>query len=242
MSAEQNVSGFTEGLLGSKEGETREIPVAFPAEHPQKDLAGKSVTFKTTVTALKEKVLPRLDDDFAKDVGATDLATLRENVRRELETNRRRTERKDLEKQVIDELLQRNVFEVPASQVRDRAHQLTQQLRQFLKERGANDSDWAANEAKMLEKNRPEAERQVRLSYILGQILESEKLTVPDADVEAHIQKILGGSPAAQRKEIEEWMASRRENVRAQMREERLFDFLITNGKMTEGSPSATPS
>lgn len=238
LGATQNVEGFSEGLLGAKDGDVREIPVKFPAEHPQKDLAGKTVTFKTTVTAIKEKVLPALDDEFAKDEGAKDLAEIKDRFRKELEEGARRTEREDLEKQVVEGLLQRNPFEVPASQVEERAKQLTEHLKKYLLERGAAVTDWAANEEKMREKNRPEAERQVRLSYILGKILESENVAVPDADVDAHIQKILDGARPDQRADVQKWMDSRRENIRGQMREERLFDSLIQNAKVTE-APAA---
>ena len=234
MGAAQNVEGFTEGLLGAQDGESWEIPVKFPAEHPQKDLAGKTVTFKTTVTAIKEKVLPALDDEFAKDEGAKDLAEIKDRFRKELEAGARRAEREDLEKQVVEELLKRNPFDVPASQVEERAKQLTEHLKKYLLERGAAVTDWAANEEKMVEKNRPEAERQVRLSYILGTILDNEKIAVPDADVDAHIQKILDGARPDQRADVQKWMDARRENIRGQMREERLFDLLIQNAKVTE--------
>ena len=99
-------------------------------------------------------------------------------------------------------------------------------------------ADWEANEAKMVEKNRPEAERQVRTSYILGKILEKEELAVSDAEVDAKIKTILDSSPAGQRADIESWTQSRRENIRSQMREEKLFDFLIQNGKVTDVTPS----
>ncbi|MBK8869579.1 MAG: trigger factor [Elusimicrobia bacterium] len=238
MGAAQNVEGFTEGLLGAKDGETREIAVKFPVEHPQKDLAGKTLTFKTTVTAIKEKVSPTLDDDFAKDVGATDLVDLKERIRKEIETGLFRQQRDDLEKQVIEGLLAANGFEVPSSQVEERAKGLTEHLKKFLMERGAAMADWEANEAKMVDKNRPEAERQVRTSYILGKILEKENILVPDTDVDSKIKSIVDASPVGQRAEVESWSQSRRENIRSQMREEKLFDFLIQNAKVTDVTPS----
>ncbi len=238
MAAAQNVEGFTEGLLGAKDGETREIPVKFPAEHPQKDLAGKTVTFKTTVTAIKEKVLPAMDDELAKDVGAADLAELKDRIRKDLEKQRAHQQREDLEKQVIEGLLTRNTFEVPPSQVEKRAKELTEHLKRFLMDRGAGMADWESNEPKMVEKNRPEAERQVRTSYILGKILDIEKLGVSDEEVDAKVKSIVESSPVAQRAEVESWTQSRRENIRGQMREEKLFDFLIQNANVTVATPS----
>ena len=139
---------------------------------------------------------------------------------------------------MVEGLLQRNPFEVPASQVEERAKQLTEHLKKYLLERGAAVTDWAANEEKMREKNPPEAERKVRLSYILGKILETENVAVADADVDAHIQKILDGARPDQRADVQKWMDARRENIRGQMREERLFDELIRNAKVSD-APAA---
>ncbi|MBL8023325.1 MAG: trigger factor [Elusimicrobia bacterium] len=242
MGATQNVEGFTEGLLGAKDGDVKEIPVRFPEEHPQKTLAGKTVTFKATVTALKEKEVPAIDDELAKDAGAKDLAEIKERFRSELQEGRRRAEREDLEKQIIESVLQRHVFAVPPTQVEERAKQLTEHLKKYLMERGAAVTDWEANEEKMREKNRPEAERQVRLSYILGNILETENIRVPEADVDAHIQKIIEGARPDQRTDVETWMKSRRDSIQSQMREERLFDFLISNATVTETVVDEKPS
>lgn len=234
MSAAQNVKGFSEGLIGAKDGETREIPVEFPENHPQKTLAGKTVQFKVTVTAIKEKSIPPLDDDFAKDVGAASLDELKTKIRKDLEATQTRAQRQDLEKQLIDGLLQRNLFSVPASQVEERTKHLTEQLKHFLREQGASEEEWKTNQDKMLERNRPEAERQVRLSYILGKIIEEEKLTVSDSDVEVQVRKIVDSIAPERRSDAEKWMDGRRDTLRAQLREERLFDFLIQNAKVTE--------
>lgn len=234
MSASQSVAGFTEGLLGAKDGETREFPVTFPADHPQKKLAGKTLQFKVTVTAVKEKESPALDDDFAKDVGATDLADLRAKVRKEIELARTRSARQDLEKQVIDELLKRHVFDVPPSQVTERANQLTEQLKRYLSERGASEEEWKANEASLTERNRPEAERQVRLSYVLARILEIEKIAVSDQDIETQVRRVLDAFGGDRHADAQKWMNERRESIRAQLREERLFDLLIQNANVTE--------
>jgi hypothetical protein len=77
------------------------------------------------------------------------------------------------------------------------------------------------------------------LSYILGKILETENVAVPDADVDAHIQKIWRGLGRTRRADVQKWMDSRGAlYIRSQMREERLFDFLIQNAKVTE-TPAA---
>ena len=71
------IKEIDEGLRGMSPGETREVPVTFPETHRQKELAGKVGSFRLTLTALQEKVLPELDDEFAKDTGAESLEALK---------------------------------------------------------------------------------------------------------------------------------------------------------------------
>ncbi len=78
------------------------------------------------------------------------------------------------------------------------------------------------------------AERQVRLSYLLSRIAEMEKINVEETDVDAQIRKIVDGARPEQRTDVENWMKGRRDTLRAQLREERLFDFLIQQAKVTE--------
>jgi len=232
MSAPQTIEGFTAGLLGASDGETRDVTVTFPAEHPQKELAGKPVVFRVKVTAIKEKVVPPIDDEFAKDLGTTDLADLRQKIREDFALGKKKEQRQDLQKQVTDELLRRHSFAVPPTQVKERAKELTDRLKKMLMERGANVSDWEANESKMLEKNRPEAERQVRLSYVLNKIIETEKITVTDADVTKRVDELVNGSRPEQQKSVREFLEKQTDTLSAQIQEERLFDFLIENAQV----------
>jgi trigger factor len=233
MSAPQALAGFTEGVKGAKVGETREVPVLFPAEHPKKELAGKQVVFRVTVTQIKDKQVPALDDEFAKDVGTNDLADLKDRLRKSMEHERSRAERQRLEKEVSDRLLEAHAFDVPPSMVEERARHLTANLKQYLSRQGASEEDWKANEAKMLERNRAEAERSIRLSYLLTAIADKEKIEVSDAEVDELLRKSVESVEPARRKEMEKWMSGRRDEVRAQLKEEKIFTLLIEGAKAT---------
>src|SRR5262249_20134511 len=74
-----------EGILGMQPGDEKDIDVTFPETHSRKELAGKTATLKVRVTGLQEKVLPALDDEFAKDVGSESLDALRASIRADLE-------------------------------------------------------------------------------------------------------------------------------------------------------------
>jgi trigger factor len=215
-------------------GETREISVSFPADHFNKDLAGKAAQFKATVTAVKEKQLPAKDDEFAKDIGCENLEDLKGRIRRNLETEFARNVRRETEKQISDALLEANVFDVPPSLVTERAKDLTKHLKEYLVRQGASEEEWKANEEKMTERNKAEAERQVRLSYLLTWVRDAEKIEASDPEVDEAIEKAAEASEAARRDQMRKWMKSRRDSIRAQLVEEKIFTFLIENAKVTE--------
>jgi trigger factor len=218
MAAPQSLAGFNDGLKGMKKDESRDIPVAVPADHPNKALAGKSVLFKVVVKDIKEKRLPSADDEFAKDLGLESLAQLKDRLKENLAAENARKEREDQEKQIIEGLLERHPFDVPASQVEERAKALTERLKGFLTAQGASPADWAANESKMTERNRPEAEKQVRLSYLLLAIAEKENIQSTDADVDAAMEKAVKTAAPGKADEARKWFEERRPGLRAQIR------------------------
>ena len=238
VSAPQSLAGFNEALKGMKKGETKDAVIPFPAENPNKALAGKDVLFKITVKDIKEKKLPAADDEFAKDLGLESLAQLQDNLKKNLVGERAREEQQEIEKQLIDGLLANHPFDVPPSLVEERAERLTERLKEFLVRQGASAADWGANEGKMKERNRPEAEKQVRLSYLLIAIAEKEAIDATDADVEESIRKAAADVSADKVEELKKWYEERRDNLRAQLKEEKIFKFLLDNAKVTEPTAS----
>jgi trigger factor len=234
VAAPQSITGFNEGLKGMKKGETKDVPIQFPADHPNKALAGKPVIFKVTVKDIKEKQLPAADDEFAKDLGMASLTELKDRLRQNLQAERTREERQEVEKQIIDGLLANHAFEVPPSLVQERAQRLTERLKEFMVRQGASEADWTANEPKMRERNMPEAEKQVRLSYLLTTIAEKESIEAADAEVDEAVRKAAEEVSADRVEELKKWYEERRENLRAQLKEEKIFKFLLDNARVTE--------
>ena len=109
---------FENELLGASKGEEKEIQVSFPPDYGNKNLAGKKATFRVAVKDIKEKVLPELNDEFAKNLGKFEsLEDLRAAVRQELESSKRKRRDDEVWVQISDELLKRNPFEVPKGMV-----------------------------------------------------------------------------------------------------------------------------
>ncbi len=234
MAAPQTIAGFTDGIKGAKTGETRSVTVTFPADYPKKDLQGKAAVFQITVTDIKEKRLPDANDDFAKDLGLTDLADLRNRIKMNLEMEFQKTSRQDMENQISDQLVTKNEFDLPPTLVKEQTEYLNQRLKSYLTQQGASEVDWKANEGKMSEKNKPEAERHLRLSYVLSAIARDEKLNVTEAEVEDVIKKSIESVEPARRGGMQKYMESRRESVHSQLIEEKVYNWIIEQAKVQE--------
>jgi len=238
MASPQTIAGFTDGILGAKKGETKEVKVTFPADYFKKDIAGKDAVFQITVHEIKEKQLPVLDDDFAKDLSLESLAALRDILRKNMETEQERAQRQFLIKQVSDQLVEKHPIDLPPSMVEERVKTLNERLKQYLTRQGASEEDWKTNADKMAVKNKAEAERQLRLSYVLSEIAKAEKLDVTDAEIDEQVKKSVETIEPARRNEMAKWMASQRDGLYSQILEEKIFNFLIKEAKVKE-APAA---
>jgi len=234
LSSKQTLNGFSEGLQGAKEGETRDVTVKFPEDYPQKDLAAKQATFKVTVKSLKEKKRPALDDEFAKDLGCEHLNDLRDRIRKNLQSEKERQVRQDLENQVNDALLKGNEFPLPAVLLKERTAFLQERLKNYLVQQGAKEEDLKKNEETMRAKNEVEAERQVRLSYILAEIGSREKLSVSDEEVDKVVAQASQGTQGEKQSEVRRMLEEKKGHIKSQLWEEKIYTYLIENAKLAE--------
>ena len=109
---------FTEHLRGASAGEERTFDVTYPADSSDKRLAGKTFVYTVKVNALKQKSLPELNDDFAKELGEfTDLDPVRKQIRENMEAEKRHTAEHEAKEKLLAEFIRRNEFEVPESLV-----------------------------------------------------------------------------------------------------------------------------
>ncbi|MCB4756938.1 MAG: trigger factor [Elusimicrobia bacterium] len=235
MSAPQAISGLVEGLVGAKAGGTREIPVTFPADSPTKELAGKEAIFKVKLHAIKEKNLRAVDDEFAKDMGLPSLEELKKKIRANLEKGKQKAARADLEKQIVDRLLEDHPFAVPLSLVEKQREHLISYQRNRLQGLG-----FPPDEIEKFVKNqdgefKKKAEREVRLFYILQAIAEGEKVSVSEVELTAKIDEIVQAQPVQERAKMEPLIRGDYvENIRSQMRDDKLFGVLIAHAKVKE--------
>lgn len=181
-------------LIGRQEGDVAEIPQVYPTSHPDQRVAGKTVMFRLAVKGIKQKMLPTLDDEFAKDCGPYEsLHELREKLRGQME----KALKKDIEESYKDTLLKRLVdthhFDLPDTLVERELSTIVRQKLQA-QQRGKVTGSLPAPDAEELkrirEEHREEANRRVKAGLILEAIAEKEGLSVSQDDLNSEVARL----------------------------------------------------
>ncbi|HPO73793.1 MAG TPA: trigger factor [Armatimonadota bacterium] len=189
------VPAFNVAIEGARIGETREMPVHFPDDFQDPVLAGKDVTFKITVKALKTKQVPELNDEFAQKVSdVADLAALRDQIRQQLEESAREVAEREVRDQLVEQVVSRSEVHFPevlvqeqtAEMLRRQASELERQnltIDDFLRSR---EIDFPTYEREL----REDARRRIRTQLVLEQIAEQEKIEVTDEEIDQEIERM----------------------------------------------------
>ena len=233
LGAENTLKGFKDGLVKAKKGETKDIEIEYPADYVNKDLAGKKVVFKTTIEEVKEKELPELNDDFAKDMGLENLDDLKKKIKESLESEETRRQNGEVEKQIVEHLLDKNKFDVPKSIVLQQKKYLIKRMSDYMKRQGANEEFITKQVEASNKKYEEEAEKNVRLSYILNGVCVDEKIEISDKDLDNEKQKMLDSNPT-RKEDVENYFKENKANITASLKEDKIFKFLLDNAKITE--------
>lgn len=224
---------FEEAIVGLKKNGEHSISVAYPEDYFNRELAGKVVEFSVTVREIKKKILPRLDDEFAKDHGECgSLDELRQKVRSRLESELHEIQVRDLKEQLLTRLIESHPFEVPAAMV---DHQLRYLLERHQTRFATQGSVKGPSVEQLRAELEPQAERQVRATLLIERIAELEKITVSDKELQERIEKMarLAGEKAPTVRRVYA-RDDAREDLRSQMLFERTVDFLLERAKVRE--------
>ena len=185
------IPALEEKLVGLNLEEEKEIEVPFPEDYGYKKWAGKTVSFLVKVKEIKEKVLPPLDDEFAKDLGDyASLEDLKAKLKEEIEKEKELMLDRQLKDQMIEQLIQANSFEIPESMVVEQAKALVSDTKLRLASQGIALKNLNIPEEKLQEDYREVAQKQVRTYLILEKIATQEGITVTDEEADERLQSI----------------------------------------------------
>ena len=191
------IPGFEDQLIGAKAGEEKELNLKFPEDYHSEDLAGKEVVFKVKVNEVKHKVLPELDDDFAKDVnapGVENVEDLRKMVAERLENNKKAAAEREADEKLYAELSKNAEIEIPQPMIDEEASQMVQQFESQIRQYGMDPKQYykmmGTDEATLASGYQEEAEKTVRLRLILEEIVRKEEITASEEDVEQELKNL----------------------------------------------------
>ncbi len=228
IGAEETVAAFTENLRGANVGDQRRFEVQYPADYPDQKLAGKTFQFNAEVVAVKERKLPELNDDLAKETGeAETLDELKKKVRERLEAARDEHQKNQAKDKIIDLLLNRNQFPVPEALVeRQMDARLERAVRRLIAQgvdpRAVN-VDWVA----LRRQQRERAEGDVRAELLLDRIADAEKIEVSEEELERELQGIAersGENITAVRARLTREGAT--DTMKSKLRSDKVLDWL----------------
>jgi trigger factor len=234
LGAPGNPPGFDANLIGLNEGDAKTFTIHFPESYPAEELANTDQTYAVTVKGVRRRVLPELDDEFAKDVGAFEsLAALRDRVRADLQEEAQENSRRQVRGDLFKQLSSRITFELPASLVDREMDRRLEEFARQLTSQHVDPRQAGIDWAQFREAQREPARDAVASALVLDEIARREQITVGAEDVDKEIERFAtraGRTPAALRAQLEKEGGISR--LYAGLRREKAVDLALSRAKM----------
>jgi trigger factor len=216
---------FDVALIGANVGDTKPVIVKFADDHQAEELRGKTAHFQVNVKEIKQKNLPELDDEFAKDCGDFEnLEALKADIRKKLEDNANQRIDASLREQVVERLVDKNPIPVPRALLMQEEHHMIDELTNFMKMTGQP----LPSHDDMHKQVHDRSERKVRAALLLWELARQEKLETTDADVEARLTQIAARTGKHIAKVRVDYQGERREGLKTQLLEGKVLDYLLS--------------
>ena len=235
MESKSFIPGFADQLLGSKAADKRTVNVDFPADFVTTELQGKKGVYEVEVVEVKEKVLPAVDETFAKSFGAENVEKLREGVRRDLENELTYSQNKTVRNQLIRSLLNRVNFELPETAV---AHETRNAVWDIVREnqkRGISRDLIEQEKDRIYSAATQGAKERVKVSFLLQKIAEKENIKVSQEEVAQRVQVLASMYQIPPEKFVKD-LQKRNGFIEIydQIANDKVLDLLQQNAKMEE--------
>jgi trigger factor len=230
LGAAANPPGFDEALLGMTVGERKTFDVTYPDDYAIGELAGTTVKYDATLKAIRKRVVPGLDDEFAKDLGSFEnLSALRARVRADLEHQLTHENEREQRSDLIRQLATRVQADVPASLLDREIDRRVEDFVRRLIEQQVDPMKTNINWEEFRERQRDAAAEAVKSALLLDEVARRENITASDAEVDEEVARYAertDRTPAAVRARLEKEGGLGR--VYAGIRRERTMDFLLS--------------
>ena len=227
------IPGFEDQVVGMTAGEERDVTVTFPEDYQAEELAGKPAVFKVKLHEVKAKVVPELDDEFAKDVSEFDtLVAFKEDLRAKIADRNMAQADARFKQALLDQLSDKVTIEVPTAMVEAQVDNIMNDYKQRLESQGVSLEMYMSymqlTEQAMRNEVRPAAVKQLKTQLALEAIVRAEQIEVPDDAVTEEFKKI-AASVQLSVEEVE--AALSRDSFKRDMARDRALDVVVLSAK-----------
>jgi trigger factor len=238
LGAEETLESFNENLRGSSSGDSKQFRSVYPADYPDQKLAGKTYDYNVDVQGIKEKKLPDLNDEFAKEAvgeggGVATLAELRAKIHENLEAQKEQQQQGQAREKILEALVKRHDFPVPEALVEGQMDVRLERVVRSLAQQGVDpravNVDWVS----LRKRQRDRAVDDVKAELLLDRIATAEKIEATDEDVEKEIATLAersGESATAIRARLTKQGSLDR--MKSKLRSDKTIEWLYSNSRI----------
>lgn len=229
----EHVPGFEEALVGMRIGETKEITIRYPEDWHQEELRGKEAVFRVTVKEIKERLLPEIDDEFARDVGDFEnLEELKEKIKRDLEKEEDIRIRNILEDEIINMLSEKNPVQIPERLIEEETERLISEFKERMRLQRVELHDISEEQK---EEFRKQAKKGILKHLYFKKIAEKEGIQVLDNEVEEKLKEIASSlNQPVERIKALYGQGGRMQGLKERLLYNKVFDFIYKNAKLKQ--------
>ena len=230
------IPGFEDQLINAEAGAKVDVKVKFPDNYHAKDLAGKDAVFAVTVKEVHEPKKVEINDEFAKSLGAENLAKLKENLSSRIKTDYDNASRMKLKRQLLDILDKEYTFEVPNSLVDAEYKAIVGQYEQAKKYNQLDEDEKNKKEADLLKEYKDIAVRRVKLGLVLSEVGQTAKVSIKPEDINAAIMNETRKYPGQEQMVLDYYLKNKQavEALKAPIFEEKIIDYIVSQAKLNE--------
>ena len=196
IGSNQFIPGFETQMVGMKIGEERDVNVKFPEEYHAENLAGKDATFKVKLHEIKEKILPKLDDEFAKDVSEIDtLEEYKKELNKKVKEDKERRASVEKENETIDKFVEKVEVEIPEAMIDEEVDKMVEEMNANLSYQGLNIEQYVQYMGITLDdykkEMRGQAEKRIKLNLGLEYVAKEEKIEATEEEIDEKIKELM---------------------------------------------------
>lgn len=237
------IPGFEDQVIGMKIDENKDVKVKFPEEYFSKELAGKDAVFNVTVHEIKKKELPKLDDEFAKDVSEFDsLEELKTDIKAKQEKDNEARTKSELEEAAVKAVTDLAEVDIPSGMVEIELDNMVEDMNRRLSYQGVSFEQYLNMIGKKMADFRKESEESakssVKMRLVLEAIFNDAKLAVEDAEIDSKVKEL---AEAYGRKEDElKANTELMKNIKNSLETEKAINYIVENAKVGKATKKAT--